>query len=102
MRHLALSSILAITTLTAPAFAAPAQYELDPTHTTVMFTIDHVGYAAWHSYRGSHHSWPNAASDAGCDPKQGRSLSFWAQTHGVGSLTYGQDRLLHLHCLYPW
>jgi len=46
MRHLALSSILAITTLTAPALAAPAQYELDPTHTTVMFTIDHVGYAA--------------------------------------------------------
>jgi len=137
MRHLALSSILAITTLTAPALAAPAQYELDPTHTTVMFTIDHVGYAATigvfgevagtftydmdtqdlsnvqvaiaadsvntfleardghvrkRDFLGSHHSWPNAASDAGCDPKQGRSLSFWAQTHGVGSLTYGQDQ----------
>lgn len=27
------------------ALAEPARYELDPTHTTVFFTIDHVGYA---------------------------------------------------------
>lgn len=28
------------------AWAAPATYELDPDHTTVVFTVDHIGYAA--------------------------------------------------------
>jgi len=44
MRHFALTTLIA-TTLAAPAFAAPAQYELDPTHTAVMFSVDHIGYA---------------------------------------------------------
>ncbi|SEN46058.1 Polyisoprenoid-binding protein YceI [Loktanella fryxellensis] len=32
--------------LATAAHAAPATFELDPTHTTVAFLVDHVGYAA--------------------------------------------------------
>ena len=38
-------SVLAATFAAASAYAEPAQYELDPAHTTVYFTIDHVGFA---------------------------------------------------------
>jgi polyisoprenoid-binding protein YceI len=37
--------IPALLTLTTPLVAAPAQYELDPAHTAVMFDVFHVGYA---------------------------------------------------------
>lgn len=37
--------IPALLTLAAPLAAAPAQYDLDPTHTVVMFDVFHVGYA---------------------------------------------------------
>lgn len=29
----------------APALAEPHRYELDPTHTTIAFMVDHIGYA---------------------------------------------------------
>lgn len=32
-------------TLALPAAADMARYELDPTHTAVYFTVDHIGYA---------------------------------------------------------
>ena len=31
--------------LALPAAAEMANYELDPTHTAVYFTVDHIGYA---------------------------------------------------------
>ena len=38
--------ILAFAFLPALAAAEPERYELDPAHTTVAFTVQHVGYAA--------------------------------------------------------
>ncbi len=38
-------SVLAATFAAASTYAEPAQYELDPAHTTVYFTVDHVGFA---------------------------------------------------------
>lgn len=35
----------ALAALPLAAAAEPARYELDPAHTTVYFTVDHVGYA---------------------------------------------------------
>ncbi|MEM9013124.1 MAG: YceI family protein [Pseudomonadota bacterium] len=32
-------------TLPQPAFADPARYALDPSHTTIGFLVDHIGYA---------------------------------------------------------
>lgn len=46
MRPFFLTSLATALTAAQFASAAPAQYELDPAHTTVMFTVDHVGYAA--------------------------------------------------------
>ncbi len=46
MRPFFRTSLAAAVTTAQIASAAPAQYELDPDHTTVMFTVDHVGYAA--------------------------------------------------------
>ncbi|SEW32225.1 Polyisoprenoid-binding protein YceI [Cognatiyoonia koreensis] len=34
-----------ITAIGSGAFAEMATYELDPAHTTVFFTVDHIGYA---------------------------------------------------------
>jgi len=45
MRTLLISSVFASLTLGTHAIAAPAQFELDPTHTAVMFVVDHIGYA---------------------------------------------------------
>lgn len=36
---------LAFATLALPAFAEPHRYELDPEHTTVAFTVQHLSYA---------------------------------------------------------
>jgi len=46
MRTTFLSTLVTCTALGTTTLAAPAQYELDASHTTVMFSIDHVGYAA--------------------------------------------------------
>ena len=35
----------AFAAISLPAFAEPHRYELDPEHTTVAFTIQHLGYA---------------------------------------------------------
>lgn len=41
MRYL----IAALALLVTPAWAEPHRYELDPTHTVVSFTIEHIGYS---------------------------------------------------------
>ncbi|WP_170772076.1 YceI family protein [Ruegeria lacuscaerulensis] len=43
MRHLALSFLIATTPVAA--VAEMARYELDPDHTTVYFTVEHIGFA---------------------------------------------------------
>ncbi|MEP4194787.1 MAG: YceI family protein [Aliishimia sp.] len=43
MRFLVTTALIA--TLSTAAHAEMATYELDPTHTTVFFTVDHIGYA---------------------------------------------------------
>ncbi|MEM8787866.1 MAG: YceI family protein [Pseudomonadota bacterium] len=43
IRRLAFAAALALTPLTAAA--APAEFTLDPDHTTVAFLVDHVGYS---------------------------------------------------------
>ncbi len=40
------STTLLATLIGSALVAAPARYELDPEHTTVFFTVDHIGYAA--------------------------------------------------------
>lgn len=35
----------ALTLLAAPAFAAPQAYKLDPSHSQVVFTFDHLGFS---------------------------------------------------------
>jgi len=45
MRPFLLASLTAALTSAQAAYAEPAQYELDPTHTAVMFSVGHVGYA---------------------------------------------------------
>ena len=45
MRPILTSSILVSLTLSSAAIAAPAQFELDPAHTAVVFDVDHIGYA---------------------------------------------------------
>lgn len=39
------AAALSVAVLGSAAFAELARYELDPTHTTVSFLVDHVGYA---------------------------------------------------------
>ncbi|GFE64662.1 YceI family protein [Litoreibacter roseus] len=46
MRHLFATALFATTFAATAVSAAPERYELDPDHTAVMFTVDHVGYAA--------------------------------------------------------
>jgi len=36
---------LALTTLAAPAFAAPEAYTLDPSHSQIVFTYNHLGFS---------------------------------------------------------
>ncbi|MEM9476012.1 MAG: YceI family protein [Pseudomonadota bacterium] len=43
MRHFVMTVVLSIAASTA--YADMARYELDPEHTTVYFTVDHIGYA---------------------------------------------------------
>ncbi|MEO0654545.1 MAG: YceI family protein [Pseudomonadota bacterium] len=43
MRHFVMTVVLSIAAHTA--YADMARYELDPEHTTVYFTVDHIGYA---------------------------------------------------------
>lgn len=43
MRHFFMTVVLSIAASTA--YAEMARYELDPEHTTVYFTVDHIGYA---------------------------------------------------------
>ncbi|MDW3224712.1 MAG: YceI family protein [Paracoccaceae bacterium] len=43
--HLLTSTALATVVFGASAMAEPARFELDPSHTTVFFTVDHIGYA---------------------------------------------------------
>lgn len=43
MRHFVMTVVLSIAANTA--YADMARYELDPEHTTVYFTVDHIGYA---------------------------------------------------------
>ncbi|WP_298975087.1 YceI family protein [uncultured Roseobacter sp.] len=43
--RLYLSTAIIAIGLGTGAIAAPVQYELDPEHTTVFFTVDHIGYA---------------------------------------------------------
>ncbi|MTH96283.1 YceI family protein [Roseibium sp. RKSG952] len=40
-----LTSLFALTALCTSASAEPYRYELDPSHTTVAFLVDHLGYA---------------------------------------------------------
>ena len=44
MRILTTTALIA-TLIGTSAMAAPARYELDPEHTSVFFTVDHMGYA---------------------------------------------------------
>ena len=42
----AFASVLALSAVAAtPALSEPHRYELDPTHTTIAFMVDHLGYA---------------------------------------------------------
>ncbi|MBM7069262.1 YceI family protein [Actibacterium sp. 188UL27-1] len=41
----ATTSLAVLAALTVTAMAEPQRYELDPTHTTIAFLIDHIGYA---------------------------------------------------------
>lgn len=43
--HLLTNTVLATVVFGASAMAEPARFELDPSHTTVFFTVDHIGYA---------------------------------------------------------
>lgn len=43
--HLLTNTVLAAVVFGASAMAEPARFELDPSHTTVFFTVDHIGYA---------------------------------------------------------
>ncbi len=45
MMRTLLSATALFVTQTATAWADPARYELDPEHTSIYFTVDHVGYA---------------------------------------------------------
>lgn len=45
MMRTLLSVTALFVTQTATAWADPARYELDPEHTSIYFTVDHVGYA---------------------------------------------------------
>lgn len=45
MRSYFIPTLIAGVVFSSATFAAPAQYELDPDHTGIMFTVDHVGYA---------------------------------------------------------
>lgn len=40
-----LAALAALLGAALPAMAEPERYELDPAHTTIAFTVDHVGYA---------------------------------------------------------
>lgn len=40
------TTALAAAVLGTTAMGEPARFELDPSHTTVFFTVDHIGYAA--------------------------------------------------------
>ncbi|WP_422038109.1 YceI family protein [Roseibium sp.] len=40
-----LAGTAAIALAATPALAEPHRYELDPTHTTIAFMVDHIGYA---------------------------------------------------------
>ncbi|EPX77085.1 YceI family protein [Litoreibacter arenae] len=40
-----ISTLLAALTFGSSVSADPARFELDPEHTTVFFTVDHIGYA---------------------------------------------------------
>lgn len=46
MRILATTAFLALSLSSGTAAAGPARFELDPAHTSVFFTVTHVGYAA--------------------------------------------------------
>lgn len=46
MRSIFIASLAATIGTAQITLAEPASYELDPTHTAVMFTVDHVGYAS--------------------------------------------------------
>ncbi len=45
MKHLIASAALAAATLSAPAFAAPETYVLDPSHSQIVFSYNHLGFS---------------------------------------------------------
>jgi len=45
MKTLIASAAIAATTLTTAAFAAPQNYVLDPSHSQIVFSYDHLGYS---------------------------------------------------------
>lgn len=53
MKHLLTAAILAATTLSTPAFAAPEDYVLDASHSQIVFSYNHLGYSTtWTMFSG--------------------------------------------------
>lgn len=45
MKHLIVSAAVAAAALSTPAFAASESYVLDPSHSQIVFSYDHLGYS---------------------------------------------------------
>ncbi|MFD1914503.1 YceI family protein [Halodurantibacterium flavum] len=53
MKHLMTASALAFSTLATAAVAAPEPYVLDPSHSQILFSYDHLGYSTtWGMFSG--------------------------------------------------
>lgn len=53
MKTILTAAAVAATTLAAPAFAAPETYTLDPSHSQIVFSYNHLGYSTnWGMFSG--------------------------------------------------
>lgn len=54
----------------APALVQPGVYTVEPTHTRVLFAVDHLGFTTWYG------EFTNAAGSLNLDPKHPAASSF--------------------------
>ncbi|MEJ6402310.1 YceI family protein [Yoonia sp. 2307UL14-13] len=53
MKNLLTAAAIAATTFAAPAFSAAEDYVLDPSHSQILFSYDHLGYSTtWGMFSG--------------------------------------------------
>lgn len=53
MRNIIAAAVVAATSFAAPAFAAPETYVLDPSHSQIVFSYNHLGYSTnWGMFSG--------------------------------------------------